>query len=556
MAQLERQAGSGAGTSGSSGAHPRRWRIIAVVAGLTGLAAGACSNGLGSSSENISDNGSANDSDNRLTTGAVSIEPLWENGIRAMERPRAADESVVFHALTESGNFQMLSLDPTSGRTRWTAPASPSNVAPGVGFSTRLLHNGEVVVWMEPGESMSAGDITMGYVSIVGAETKSGKRLWTYGDGRLQLSSAPTICGDNDVCLPASTDSAPVALDGWSGAPSSLGIRTARASDVGGDRRRLPYRSVTATISKPNHVPKDETETTPSTEYSRSIGRYLYENGHELIAYTSDGAESWRKSFSNLFEGLEVSPSFGWNVTLRNGLYIVSLSHVPSPGQLATDEARSPWNRDASKLWATAAIDARTGETLWVHPTASTLCGSIGSGIDEYVRCSYTGTVLYHSGASAATEGVQVTVEGYDPETGQTTWQWPAGVVPGLVFNSEDDEAEESDQPRRGPDVLRVDDARYAIRTPDRTVLLDLEVGPLNDPPPASGWCSSKTSVEPSFRIAGQEDLRYYDDLWYPCADGHPVDVPSTTPRFAGVLIDEAYIWRDSGGRVRGGHVS
>ncbi len=537
MTYLRRRAGSKVGASAFPDEHPRRRMIIAIVGGLIGLViVGACSNRLGGGSGGGSGN------------GAVHIAALWESGIRAVERPRAADDSVVFHALTESGTFQMVSLDPRSGRTRWTAPASPSTVPPGVGLSAKLLRRGKVVVWMEPGEPISADDVSTGGVSVVAAEAKSGNRLWTYGEGRLRLPSAPVICGESDICVPASNGSGPVVLNGRSGAPRSPSARAAHDPGSDSEIRRLLYRAVTAAVPTPgpDHVSGHEAEATPSPRYFRSIGSNLYDNGRELTAYTDDGVERWTKPYSALFEGLDVSPGFGWKVDLRNDLYVLSLAYVPSREQQAVYEAGAPLSRDASRIWATAAFSAQAGDTRWVHPTATTHCGSLVVDLDHPVQCIYTGTVRYDSREPSAAD-VHVTLEGFDPEDGRTTWQWRAGVVPGLVVGDKNGDT---------ADVLRIDDTRYVIRTPERTVLLDLDAGPLDKPPPASGWCSSTSPVEASFRVVGKKDKgAYRDRLWYPCVEGRAVDVPSTTPRFAGALIDNVYIWRDGDGRVRGGRV-
>ncbi|EIV94728.1 hypothetical protein [Frankia sp. QA3] len=591
MKSLRRCAGERVGASGRSrGQRRRRLRRVAAAAGLAGLVLGACSDGAGSDGAGAGEapDAAATDADagDGSWRGAAPVAGRWKSGIRAVESPLAADDSVVFQALTAVGTFEMVSLDPSSGRPRWTAPASPSRVAPGVGLSTMTLSGGRIVVWMEPGQPFSAGAVATGGVSVVAAEARSGHRVWSYGDGRLQPPSAPEICGDGDICVPAGNGSGPVILDGRTGAPRNSEAEPANAAGPGQIRRPLHHPDpatpttpsiltapspVRAAAEAPSSVRASsvrastvrastvrastvrastvrasivEVDTAPSPGYSRSIGARLYDNGRDLIAYTETGAERWRRPYATLFRGLDVSPDYGWKVGLSNDLYVVSLGYVPPPEQRAAQLSGAPLTRDAARLWATAAFDAQTGETLWVSPAATTYCGGLSTDIRNPIRCTYAGTVRYSSQDSSA-EGVQVTVEGFGAESGRTTWRWVAGAVPGLVFGTA----------AGSPDILRVDDTRYAVRTPQRTVLLDIANGPLDESPPASGWCFTGAVAKPGFTVEGTGDAQYKDERWYPCVEGGPVDVPSTTPRFAGALVGNMYAWRDADGQVRGGHV-
>ncbi|CAJ59072.1 hypothetical protein FRAAL0397 [Frankia alni ACN14a] len=535
---------------------------------MAGLALGACSDGAGAGAGEAPDatgaaagTGTGSGAADGSWRGAAHVAGRWQSGMRAVESPLAADDSVVFHALTAAGVFEMVSLDPVSGRPRWTAPASPSRAAPGAGLQTMTLSGGRVVVWMEPGQPVSPGGVTAGGVSVVAADARSGRRLWSYGDGRLELPSVPDICGDGDVCVPAGNGSGPIILDGRTGTPRNSAAQPASLAGPGQIQRPL-HHPVPATPTTPSIVTPPivtppivmpsivtvstvEVDTAPSPGYSRSIGAGLYDDGRDLIAYTDAGAERWRRPYATLFRGLDVSPDYGWKVGLSNDLYVVSLGYVPTPEQLAASRAGIPLTRDAARLWATAAFDAQTGETLWVSPAATTYCGGLDTDIRNPVRCTYAGTVRYGAQDTSA-QDVQVTVEGFGAESGRTTWRWVAGAVPGLVLSAA----------AGSPDILRIDDTRYAVRTPQRTILLDVANGPLNEPPPASGWCFTGAVAKPAFTVDGNGgDARYKDDRWYPCAEGRPVDVPSTTPRFAGALVGNMYAWRDAYGQVRGGHV-
>jgi hypothetical protein len=69
-------------------------------------------------------------------------------------------------------------------------------------------------------------------------------------------------------------------------------------------------------------------------------------------------------------------------------------------------------------------------------------------------------------------------------------------------------------------------------------------------------WCYKNSTVDPSFRISGYEQATgYATSGWYPCTNNGAVNIPVSTPEFAGARIDDAYVWQDKNGLVRAGKV-
>lgn len=454
------------------------------------------------------------DEDERDPTAAASagsrpatVEATWTSRVRAVEPPRAAAGAAVFHSLTSSGTFQVVSLDPRDGKVLWNSAASPSGVAPGVGLRLVLLDDKRVVVWMEPSAVATAGT-----VSIVAADAATGQRLWAYGDGALRLSSSPEACLDGHaICLttrrPGITGYLRIVLDGKTGRPL--------------------------------------TQTDLTAESSRAVGENLHDDSTGLTAYTDEGEVRWSKPYSVVFPGLNVNADYGWDVELKDGTYVATFGYVPDdpPGRSET-ATRAPL--DATRFGATGAFDAATGESRWVRPDASLFCGVLSFDIDHPVRCVSKGTVTF-GGDQPEVSGVDVTLEGFDRQSGKTTWTWHAGEIPGFVVPSEDPSSQ---------DVRRVDDTHYVVRTAGRTALLDLDHGPTPEAAPAAQWCFKDSTADPSFRISGYEQASgYATSGWYPCTDNGATDVPASTPDFAGARIDDIYVWQDENGIVRAGRL-
>ncbi|MCM3885283.1 PQQ-binding-like beta-propeller repeat protein [Frankia sp. R82] len=437
--------------------------------------------------------------------GSDRVLPTWSSTLRAIGTPQAAGRSAVFDVLTDQGTFELVSLDPKNGRVRWSAPASPSDIAPGVVINPLVIDGGRTVVWLEP-----SGDLSSGHVSVVAADTTTGQRRWQLGPS-WTVTMYPRACGNDVVCVSA--------------------VIAGNAYRVAVDTRTGNIRSQT-----------------PFDTDAREIGEDLLQVGNQLTAITRDGRQAWSRTSSSVFGGLDVAPDYGWAVYLDDDRYVASLGYTPSPETLQAARQAMPYDVDLSKSGATAAFSAATGRTLWVRSDATVFCGSLQFDPEHPVRCVLKGTA-HSDGDHLTASDADVTLEGFDPASGTTTWSWHAGNLPGLVTGS----------PSGAPssDVLRADDTTYLVRSGGITTVLDLDHGPADRSPPDVNWCSSDNSVTVSFTIDTRDDLHTYAaSTWYPCTVAGAAGAPVNTPSFAGARIGGDYVWQDRDGQVRGATVS
>lgn len=441
--------------------------------------------------------------------GPVTLTPGWTTTLRAVDIPYPAPGGIVFHSLTPEGTFEVVSLDPESGAVQWSAPASPSTVPPGVDIGVVVLNDRRVVAWLEPN-----GPLETGAVSLVAADPETGRRLWSYGDGGLRLTSYPHACrGWAAICLNYGSGQGTtfVVLDGSTG--EVLESDTAQT-----DRDSL-----------------------------RKLASGLYEDGSNLVAVDDADQVRWERPFSDVYGGADVDPDYGWEIQLRDGVYAGTIGVV----EPQSDAGRLLPGRTTVELAgfsALAGFAASDGQTLWARPDASTFCGALDFDADHPVRCVATGLVVNDRVNPAQVINLDVTLEGFDLATGETTWAWHAGAVRGLVIPPSSDGA--------GRDILRLDETRYLVDVGDAVMTVDLDRGEGPGAATDVGWCENDTEVEVAFRVAGFQTSGYSSDRWYPCTiDGVEADIPGTVPDFGGAEENGYYVWTDAAGTVRGARI-
>jgi hypothetical protein len=186
-------------------------------------------------------------------------------------------------------------------------------------------------------------------------------------------------------------------------------------------------------------------------------------------------------------------------------------------------------HEDLATSGATAALALADGSVRWRDAGSRLRCGGpldAATDLDRRqttvvpVRCRYRGTRSAPPGdAPVSFHGLAVTVEGFDPETGRTTWSVPVGAAQSLAGEA---------------DGLAVaSQTSFLIRDGDRPLVLDLVTGATRAP--AAGepfWC--RTEVEFQYREAydPNSDEPYERNggaLATPCdAAGRPVDEQPT----------------------------
>lgn len=173
----------------------------------------------------------------------------------------------------------------------------------------------------------------------------------------------------------------------------------------------------------------------------------IREGETEYLAAYDGGNELWRHSITELF-GTGYSSDQGWSFEYdeRSDLYVGGVGFTPTEegGRTIVDLAES-------KL---VAIERATGEVVWSEDGVADQCdGTVDIITDEElteqaagenvffhpipVRCRVQGTVTYTESDDPEAEpertGIDVTLEGYDPETGETTWSVALGEALNLL---------------------------------------------------------------------------------------------------------------------------
>ena len=422
---------------------------------------------------------------------------VWMSPLRPIDPPVSTRGGFVFPALSVDRRFEVVSVAAADGRVRWRAPASPSRVDHGMGLSVQTVEQGRLVLWLAPGRVYREGD-----VSLVAADAESGVPRWSYGNDRLRVRSAPSVCrGESAVCL--------VAYRAGAATPRSVVL------DAGSGR-----------------VLADGPA--PFVGEVRRISEQLYAADGVLARVDDTGRVVWHRRVEGAFAA-PVDPDFGWSIHLTGGRYVGSLGRRQSSSLAPT--ARS----QVEDLAATAALDAATGRTLWTRPRSSVFCGQFEFDPDAPVVCDSTGET---SPDGSHVSGLDVTLAGLDPATGKVRWRARVGTVRGLLGD--------------GDDIVRVDDTTYLLSTSDGIVRVDLGRGVADARGEDTGWCRVDGSVTPADNVDGVNPgdvTQYAIHRWHPCQlGGTTLERPKQTADFPGGTADGVIAYTAPDGTLRAVH--
>lgn len=430
-----------------------------------------------------------------------ALEAAWSTELRAMHVPAATGTGFAFYRFTPQRSFEVVSLDAQSGEVRWSAPASPSAILGGEGLSLAVAPDGERVIWMKPSRKF-----TDGLVTLTASDERTGDTAWSFGAGKLEIDSTPSVCRDGDaVCV--------------------VGKRKpgARVSLM-----TLDVESGKLLQDKPLEAAAN----------FRELSDGLRDDGRRFFGVSESGKQLWSKPYADVFGGADVAPDFGWDIQLQQTRYVGSLGY--------RDATARDGSLDLRRTGDTAGFDARTGRTLWVKHNSTVQCGSLQFLVDHPVRCTYSGRIVTRNGVDDY-EKFSVTVEGFDTATGRTTWTWRAGNVPALFEG--------------GVGVTRIGLAQYAVKAGRSTTILDADNGPVGTAKGAlKGWCDGSNTAVPranrQIALFG-EDQGYATVGWYPCTTiGDTLDGPPNTASFATSTVAGVAVWTNENGEVNATRVA
>ena len=425
------------------------------------------------------------------TSAKKAVEPhlieAWRNAsISPIGQPVRAGDGLVAYGMEGEGLY-LYGVAPTDGAIRWRQAATPSRTSPGTSLTSTVLDDRVVYFRPDPRTTLSA--------RLVVAAPDTGTDVLVSDPGL--FLSHPSRCADGkDVCVSM--------IDA-------------------GDSRSVRF-------SLEAHGPVRDPLAAPAG--SRALGERLLDLGTrqpETLGEFRDGATQWRAPLSRFFAP-DHTTDLGWDFEL----YKTDQMHVGSVGRPPDQNDATAVVSDLSKE-ETAAIEATTGKLAWRADGTSYLCdGTIevqrgpgdGEGERWPVRCRYQGTRRYDRATGTTTyQGLDVTLEGFDVQSGRTTWAVPLGAADKFV-----------DAPV--PHVSTSEVLTWAAAGP---VIVDLATGHTRAPGPGETfWCKTEAwfTYRERFTIstgAGTDQWRG-DYLAAPClGDGSPATaLPSYAPTWLG----------------------
>lgn len=316
----------------------------------------------------------------------------WRNAsIKPIGQPVVAGDILVVYG-TVGKDLRLYGVAPADGTVRWDRQATPSDTTSGIALTPSVI-DGHVAYFRPDLKANLAA-------RLVVADSPTGRDLLV--SEPMIFRSHPGHCPDGkDIC--------------------------AGASDASGTTTYQRF-SIDAAGPVPDRA-------APPAD-SRFVGHELLDLGQrqpELLAGFQNGSVTWRYPLTRYFSP-GYTTDYGWYFRFykQAGLQVGSVDRPPDESD-TTHVAR-----DLAKA-QTSAFDNATGAPAWRSDGTSLACDSkvdldrtLGDGRSEPwpVRCRYRGTLRYDRATRATTyEGLDVTMEGFDVATGNTTWSLPLGAA-------------------------------------------------------------------------------------------------------------------------------
>jgi outer membrane protein assembly factor BamB len=302
--------------------------------------------------------------------------------------------------VTDNTDLYLVGIDPATGNTLWKQNASPGEVTPGIGISPSVV--GDKVAYLRPD---SAGNL---YARLVVADPRSGEDVAS--TPALLFDSLPLACSNHvDVCT------------------------ASRASyNDTAQLHRLRVASDQYVAENPGVPPG-----------ARNIGESglldLAIRNPEMMGLVRDGHLIWKRNLSDAFPA-GFSTDHGWTWTLYPAPHIYAGSvYGPTSGSTTAG-----FHDDLAATDASAGLSETDGTVMWRDPGSAVNCrGTLEAHADPTnqnsptipVRCRYHGTETWPPGTdhTPTFTSLDVTLEGFDPATGKTTWSLPAGTAAALT---------------------------------------------------------------------------------------------------------------------------
>ncbi len=375
-------------------------------------------------------------------------------------------------------------IDRASGKVRWKRPFAFSGITPGVAFPPVAV--GKVVLALDPGRRKD------GIVRLEGVRADSGAVAWR-GHVQAYIHDAPAACppplGKRAVCLVAETAASSSELI----AISSGGRVVARIPGIERQMGDPPDGLFQATGS-------------PSV----------------LVGVRTPGGLRWRMRVAALF-GQKYDPDNGWVFDRVGPMEVGSVG-----------EARSGMTVDLGST-RVVGFSGTTGKKRWGR-AGEFVCGG-GPGLTGAWLCDMKGTITAGPDLRPkVSSNASVTLTGFRPATGATTWTMRVGDIADLLFGN----------------VALKDKHRIVVTDLHGAKhVLDLRSGASRRPARGeSFWCSklNQFTIVPPKGITRQ---RMGQSYLQPCdAAQRTAEAVTAPPRNLSARFGSISVWAQPGGLV------
>ena len=417
------------------------------------------------------------------------------------------------------GALRLIGLNPVSGATLWSLPASRGSNSPGE--PPALAVSGGEVVYLG-----AAAGAPRGVAVVAAVDARSGRLLWRSGRGL--FSADPIFCPDEPTVI----------------------CTTGRAF-VGSTQQGVEFRFNVRTGRELGMV------VLASDKHVRLIGFGLFDLGlasPPMLGAASGAKLAWQQKLQTVFPLPGGSTEWGWDFDRveRVGLFVGGPGWPPIV-------ATSQITVFSLERAMTAGFAISDGASAWSNAASTYACNNLpcpGAPLSDVsrprplpgpaigLRLRAAGFESYAPGQLGPkfSPNTSVSLEGFDPASGQTLWSFDAGRNIGLIRQT-------LLPALLGPETILLYDPDGHLQK------LQLTDGSHHPAPAAStGWCRITKSYYQriGFKSASGGPLNHlYNGQYalFPCNGAtHRTRIPERTPAFVGQIgahVDGLIIWAD-----------
>jgi hypothetical protein len=399
------------------------------------------------------------------SSAASGLSLIWRNAdLRPVGQPIAIGD-VVVGIVAEDLKAFVVGIDPVSGKTLWRDAMTHSAIARGEPISILKVGDDKVAYLR-----LTHKDSNLGNLVVV--EARSGKELASAPTGR--FPSPPIVCANGkDVCAISTL---------FYGSKQQYRLDLSSGQYIA-ENKLLP----------------------PGARFLSATGLVdLGDRPGNTLGLLRNGAVHWLTRVSAAFPS-GYSSDYGWHWTEYPNLHVL----VGTVGRNNPTANGKYTVYDLGEV-AMAGLSERTGEVLW-RDTGSQLDCHLSTH-DYPVRCRTRGKSWFHTDRwTVHLADLDVTVEGFDPETGKAMWALPMGAT------------EELEDLMRHPAIAGP--GQVVVHGRNGPVVLDYAAGTLRVPERGTTyWCMERAVYEmaPPYRrsTAHWSYKRYGGTLASICDEG------------------------------------